>query len=382
MVLHKQRMRILISISRFEPGRTLGSEVFLGSFLDSLAKITDNEQIAIMASQASCQWGKKFTEKVEWIPQVLPSSTFKRMIFERLKTEDIARQWKADVIYFPFNIMPPIKTPGVLLLHDLVNEFYRQKFPRFRPLYYSFVRHLVRRSIKRADTIITVSQAIKNELHNLKLLSPQQQIYVVPEAVNQTIYAKQRPQLLPLDKRRIILQPGAQLPHKSHITGVKALVEVFKKQPEIFKKIQLVLTGGANRDDNITNLVKKEKISDNVVFLGRVSAEELEWLMQEAEIVCFPTLYEGFGLGIVDAQLRGTSIIASDIPVLREVSGNSAIFFEPENAADLACKIINLLEDKENEKKLISDGKKNVTQWSWLDHSSKVLKILKDTAKR
>ncbi len=235
--------------------------------------------------------------------------------------------------------LPEMKIPSVLLLHDLVNEFYCKKFPLFRPLYFQYLKYSVRRSIKKPKSIITISKAIANELHELNLLKKKQKVYTVPLAVNRHINSVKKPKQIPLDNIKNILQPGAQLPHKSHLTGIKAFVELKKNYPDIYNKTRLILTGELNKDKQLRKVIKQNEMESNVIFLGRLSSEELEWVMQNTSIACFPTLYEGFGLGIVEAQLRNTPVIASDIPVLREVSGNCAVFFEPENEKDLAKKI-------------------------------------------
>lgn len=359
----------------------MGSEVYLASFLESLPKVIKDEEIGVAGSEESCRWGEKFADKVSWLPQRLPKSTVGRMIFERNNIENIALNWNANVIYFPFNIMSTVKMPSVLLLHDLVNEFYCKRFKGFRPVYYNYVRYLVRNSIKKANSIITISKTIAKELLELKILNVKQQVYTVPLAVNRHFGKAKKPKQLPEDNLKIILQSGAQLPHKNHLTGIKAMVEIDRHYPEVSKQIRLVLTGGANKDKKIKDLVEKQKIGDNIIFLGRLEKEELEWVMQNAQIACFPTLYEGFGLGIVDAQMRNIPVIASDIPVSKEVSGEAAVFFESSNEKDLAEKIVTVLNMKQDEKRLlIRNGIKNIDKWSWEDHTRKILKILKDTA--
>lgn len=374
-------MRILISTPRFEPGKTLGSEIYLQGFLESLGKILEKDVVAVVGSEKTCEWGEDFAGNLTWMPEKLPESSVRRMIFERGNIERIARKWNADVIYFPFNIMPRVKIPGVLLLHDLVNEFYCKKFPFYRPIYYRYIRHLVRRSIKNADAVITISNAVADELKTLNLLNDVERIYVAPLAVNRIRSKQKRPNLLPPNGKKIILQSGAQLPHKSHMTGIKAMAEIKKKHPQILQQIQLVLTGGTNNNKNINDFIRKNEIQDNIIFLGRLDEDELEWVMQNARVSCFPTLYEGFGLGVVDAQIRQTLIIASDIPVLKEVSGGAAIIFEPENEKDLAQKIVESLRNNDNNSlELIKKGFENVNKWTWKAHSQKVLEVLKVTA--
>lgn len=372
-------MRIFISILRFEPGKTLGSEVYLRSLLNALTKIKTDEEIIIAASENGVRWGRQFAPELKWISQALPASIVRRMISETNRTEKLARQYHADVIFFPFNIMPKVKIPSVLLVHDLVNEFYSRRFPFYRPVYYQTVKTLVRKSIRRANNLLTISRGIAEELANSKFVKPEQKVFVAPLA-SQPVTKKQRPANLPNNNKKIILQAGDHLPHKNHITGLKAISVLSTVYPESVNNLQMVLTGGFIHDRNLKKFVEEKNINENVTFLGKVSAEELEWLMQEAELICFPTLYEGFGLGIIEAQSRGKPIIVSDIPVLREVSGNTGIFFEPENHNQLAEEIKRVFEQKSYDKSLIDKGLLNAVSWNWENHAQKVLEVLKLTA--
>lgn len=372
-------MRIFISILRFEPGKTLGSEVYLRSLLNALLKIVKDEQIIIAASESGAGWGKEIAPDFKWIGQKLPSAIVRRLVAETIRTEKLAERHKADILFFPFNIMPKVNLPSVLLVHDLVNEFYSQKFPFYRPVYYQTVKTLVRKSIKRADSLVTISRVIAGELKKSNFVQPRQKIFVAPLS-NQPILNKKRPSKLISDGKKIILQTGDHLPHKNHITGLRAMSLISKVYPRLAEDLHLVLTGGFIQDKKLKKFVDEHNIGDKVTFLGKVSAEELEWLMQEAEVICFPTLYEGFGLGIIEAQAREKPIVASDIPVLREISGNAGLFFEPENDQQMAEQIKNILEKKEFDKAFIDKGLKNATSWKWEDHAEKILEVLKETA--
>lgn len=372
-------MRIFISILRFEPGKTLGSEVYLRSLLSALTKVKNDEQIIIAASENGVKWGKPIAPEFTWISQMLPASIVRRMIFEANRTEKLAKEYQADVIFFPFNIMPKVRIPSVLLVHDLVNEFYCRKFPFYRPVYYQTVKTLVRKSIKRADNLLTISQVIAEDLASSKFIKPEQNIFVAPLS-SQPISKKRYPAKLTNSRKKIILQTGDHLPHKNHITGLKAMLVLSTAYAQLFDDLHMILTGGFIRDKRLKKFVEENNIGKNITFLGKVSAEELEWLMQEAELICFPTLYEGFGLGIIEAQLRGKPVIVSDIPVLREVSRNAAVFFEPENHNQLAEEIERVLGQKSYDKSLIDNGLLNAASWNWENHARKVLEVLKLTA--
>lgn len=373
-------MRIFISILRFEPGKTLGSEVYLRSLLKALAKIKNDEQVFIAATENGAKWGSEIAPEFTWLPQKMSGSIIVRIISETGKTENLAEENRADVIFFPFNIMPKVKIPSLLMVHDLVNEFYGQKFPLYRPVYYQTVKRLVRKSIKRADHILTISQTIAGELAESKLLRNNQKIFVAPLSSQAISVEKKRPGNLQAKNKKLILQTGDHLPHKNHIIGLQAMSVLSKTYPALFEKIHLVLTGGAVRDKKLKKYVSENNLEKNVSFLGKVSDEELEWLMQESDVICFPTLYEGFGLGIIEAQLREKRVLASDIPVLREVSGNKASFFEAGNYKQLAEEIKRLLEQKDGNNYVIKEALANAQAWNWEDHAQKVLEVLKLTA--
>lgn len=374
-------MNIFISILRFEPGKTLGSEVYLRSLLNALTKIKTDERIIIAASENGVKWGKEIAPEFLWVSKNLPKSVVRRMISETKQIEKMARDYNTDVIFFPFNIMPKVGIPSVLLLHDLVNEFYSRKFPLYRTVYYQTVKTLIRRSIKRADNIITISRVIADELASSKFVKKNQGIFVAPLS-SQPIAKKKRPVKLPETNKKIVLQTGDHLPHKNHITGLKAMAVLSKTYPLLFDELHMVLTGGFIQDKNLKKYVAENKLENNVTFLGKVATEELEWLMQESDLICFPTLYEGFGLGVIEAQMREKPIVISDIPVLREVSGNNAVFFEPENPERLAEKIIEIFDKKTYDNSLIEKGLRNAQSWNWEKHAHKVLEVLKITAEK
>lgn len=373
-------MRIFISIVRFEPGKTLGSEVYLRSLLKALSNIVKDEEVIIAASEKGVEWGRRIAPDFLWKTLSLPGSIVRRAISESLEIEKLAKQCRADVLFFPFNIMPKVSLPSVLLLHDLVNEFYSRKFPFYRPVYYQTVKALVRRSIRRADNLITISRFIADELSDSKFLQPHQRVFVAPLASQAVLPEKKRPEGFLKDNRRIILQTGEHLPHKSHITGLKAMSFLSDKHADVFENLHMVLTGGQIQNKELAKFVREKKIERNITFLGKVSGEELEWLIEEASLICFPTIYEGFGLGIIEAQMRGKPVLASDIAVLREVSGGNAVFFEPENHLELARKILDLYKEDFYYPYMVEKGLNNASKLGWESHAEKVLDVLKITA--
>lgn len=372
-------MRILISALRFLPGRTYGAEVYFSSLLQGLNhKIQSTDVIAVSGSPELCRWVKSIAPNIAQIPQNAPVSAVTSMLYEWLMIQRIAKRWRADVVFFPFNIMPPMRyAKSILMLHDIVSYFYAGNFPDYAPTHNRVLRFLIKHSVRNADIIIAPSHAVVDEVTKVFPHDCKKTIAIHEAAAERPINAKPIEQFK-IDRRYLLLQTGAKLPHKSQHTGIEAIAFIKRHNPKFARQIVLVITGGgiieveALQAQAITLGVK-----DNIRLLGKVSDGLLESLSNQATLHLFPTLYEGFGLGVVEAQKKGKAIVASRIPVLEEVSGGIGEFFEPGDGADLGKVIINLLNNMERRSYLESEGKLWAERWGWNDHAHELLNVMR-----
>jgi glycosyltransferase involved in cell wall biosynthesis len=124
--------------------------------------------------------------------------------------------------------------------------------------------------------------------------------------------------------------------------------------------------------------VKKLKAKDYVNFVGFVPDEELVAIYQQAEAFIFPSLIEGFGLPGLEAMACGLPVLASDIPVFREIYRDGVIYFDPLSSDDLAEKIKKIIEDRKLRKNLKLKARKLVYLYSWEKMAKKTIKIYRD----
>ena len=117
--------------------------------------------------------------------------------------------------------------------------------------------------------------------------------------------------------------------------------------------------------------------SDNVKFLGKVSDQELVRLYNHAYCFVFPSIYEGFGIPPIEAMACGCPVLAADIPVLREVCSDGAIYFDPYNVQDICNTIKQFMQTEDNSRnQLIDKGLANASRFSWEVSAKKVLEII------
>ncbi|MBI5765644.1 glycosyltransferase family 4 protein, partial [Candidatus Falkowbacteria bacterium] len=160
---------------------------------------------------------------------------------------------------------------------------------------------------------------------------------------------------------------------KNVINIIKSFILAVAKYPEL----NLVLIGQAgNESEAIKQLISDSGLGEKIILPGYVPEEHLPTIINLAEVFLFPTLYEGFGLPIVQALACGTPVIASDLEPHREVAGDAAVFVDPRQPAEIADKIGLILSNKEYRKLLREKGLRRAEIFSWAETVRETLKFL------
>ncbi|MFF1571828.1 glycosyltransferase family 4 protein [Leifsonia sp. NPDC058292] len=263
-----------------------------------------------------------------------------------------ARHAGADLIHAPANIGPVrSRVPVVLTVHDLLPFVH----PEWVPGPYSPVlRGLISRAARHAKRVITVSRQSADDLRKVLRIADDR-IDVVPLAG--------RPGTAPSNATGraadLILSLGNRMPHKNFETLLTAVARI-----PAGERPRLVITG-SHGDDPLRPLVDSLGIGATTTLLGWVDDAEVERLYAEATAVVIPTLFEGFGLPVLEAMSRGCPVICSDIPVLHEVGGGAATYVDPRDADGLAARIRSLLADPAEQQRRSAAGLARAAELSW-----------------
>lgn len=371
-------MRALISIARFRPGRTFGAETYLRAVLRGLANAESGVDITVTGSREAADWVRGCAPGLRtYTPRALRTPAWGHH-FEGWVVRRAIRVTRPEVVFFPFNIMPTVSLPSVLMVHDLVSFFYRERFPKVMCWKFRLLSVMVARSIRRASVVVTPTAAIADEIR-ARIHGAPERIAPILEAANLPAVNGDIPALRSeFREPHVLLQTGSKLPHKAQEVGVRAFRELLDTTPELVGRVRLVVTGCSEADaQSLRTLLAGSAASTHLSALGKVSDEKLAALTRRATAVLFPTLYEGFGLGVVEAQASGKAVVASDIPVLREVSRGHAEFFTPESPSAMAVAIRRVLMDERRRAKLEGQGPAIAASWSWDDHARSLLQVLR-----
>lgn len=227
------------------------------------------------------------------------------------------------------------------------------------------------RTLEKSDLLITVSAAVRDELIRDGYPDPDR-IQVVHHGPGQlaTVSTGSLPAEIP---NRFALHVGTLEPRKN----IEVLLACWQ---EVRKQMQdpplLVLCGKYGwKTDTIRIQVEQAERAGWLRHLGYVTEHQLAALYEAARVVLFPSLYEGFGLPAVEAQFAGTPLVCSDIPVLREVAGDAALFVPPDRPDLMAAAVVRILENEGLAIELSEKGRKRTQKLSWGRAASDTLAV-------
>jgi alpha-1,3-rhamnosyl/mannosyltransferase len=274
--------------------------------------------------------------------------------------------------------MPAFRTVlGVLTLHDLQPMANPERFGFIKG---SYIRFIAPRSLRRAEFVVCLSRYVANDAID-RVGLPAERIRIVPCGIadpGAAFDAKRLRELLghfDLNDRPFIIYPAITYPHKNHATLVAAFARISEKHPDV----RLVFTGGAGSSDSIVqSTIEAYGLDSKVIRTGRVPESDLDLLYRTATMMAFPSLYEGFGLPLLEAMSRGCPIVASDTASLPEVAGDAAEFVDPIDVAGWANAMSALIEDPARRTVLSRRGFDRVTQFAWPFSAQSLLSVYRE----
>ncbi len=287
---------------------------------------------------------------------------------------------KADLVHFPhFNT--PLLWWGkqVTTIHDLIKHESRGVATTTRSglvywLKYLAYKLIVWLTIKKAKRIIVPSQWWQEELIRRYRLASEK-VVVTYEGVDEKLKPGQDGKVLRKYgiKKPFVIYTGSLYPHKN----IERLVRAVKQAG-----IVLVVVCARNVFyERFEKKIIKMKAEKFVNLVGFVPDEDLGTLYQEAEAFVFPSLLEGFGLPGLEAMSVGCPVIASNIPVLKEVYGEAALYFDPYKIEEMAVKIKEVTGDQNLRAELREKGLVQVKKYSWQKMAKETLKVYEDSSR-
>lgn len=256
---------------------------------------------------------------------------------------------------------PLLHPRQLVVIHD-ASVF---RHPEFYSARYGLWHRAIGRLLSRRARIATVSEFSKHELAEVLKLDAA----TIPIFHNGSEHLQRVPlrfeilEELKLDARNYFVALGNLTPNKNLALAVEALEQV----PDAF----LIVVGSVNERVFGDNLSKRA--GDRLIFAGRLDDGRVRGLLGSAAALLFPSLYEGFGIPPLEAMVNGCPVIASDIPPVREVCGDAALYFDPHRAEELAAGMRTILAEGETvRQERVRRGSERAASFTW-DRSARAL---------
>ena len=277
---------------------------------------------------------------------------------------------KSSVIYHPFQYLSFFsRAKQIITIHDFIPLYYPD-VAKHQNRYYKIMMPIL---LKKAHKIIAISENTKNDIMKFYNIN-EDKIEVIYNGYDHELFNTKNINNDVLNKYNInydyFIMVGASYPHKNLEIAIKAI-------KEIHHECKLIIVG---KDSpyivKLKELARELGVEEKINFIGYVPDEDLPSLYNKSKAFLYTTLYEGFGLPILEAMACDTVVITSNNSSLPEVYGDSALIFENNNYLDLKDKMEVILKDNALRMELIEGSRENIKRFSWENTANEVYKIL------
>lgn len=303
------------------------------------------------------------------------------LLWEQLVLPKFLNRTSFDgVMIFPYNTAPLFnfsKRKVVIIVHDLI---FMHSFLKLSPskslkqnigrVYRKFI---VPKVIRKADIIITVSNYSKSQIIDFFSIAPEK-VLVIPNTVEDR-YLRNISAEIQDNHQKYILNVGGEAPHKN----IDRLIDAYYLLDSNLRSAYKLKILGINSEKIRTNIYKRTSkmgIDGNVELLGNLNDDEVLDLYLNADCFVFPSLYEGFGIPLIEAMNAGCPIVCSNSSCLPEIAGKAAIYFDPYSPMDIKEKISTLLKCPDIANNLRRQGLLQARKYNMSKFTEEVQKLI------
>jgi glycosyltransferase involved in cell wall biosynthesis len=367
-------LSVVVDATTWAPGRTgvgLYTERVLTRWLSDFAQdqlwLATNahpeEALAVTRQLGHGQViGPPFPIRAAWMQSLLPAQ------LARIRPE---------FAFFPNYLAPLLPVPGVrnvLTVHDMAVFLYPETFTFKKRV---LQRHALPTLVRQAAAIVTPSEATRRDLLRIIPTDPDKVVVTplaAPDGLGQPLDPVLRQELVQQLQlpERYVLAVGTLEPRKNLVR----LIEAFEQVANQFPDVHLLVAGGKGwRDDEIQAAMGHTPLRDRLRQVGYVSPTALQVLYESATLLAYPSLYEGFGLPVVEAMACGCPVLTSRGSSLDEAAGGAALAVDPLSVTELANGLQQLLQSADLREELAGRGRLRHAQLSWRETAAQTREV-------
>jgi glycosyltransferase involved in cell wall biosynthesis len=302
-----------------------------------------------------------------------------RLLFDWLALPRALRRHRCDTAFFPSSNMPPgIPCPAVVAMLDL--GYFHPTLRMYKTADTLYMRRAIRYSARRAERIVAISEHTRRDVLRLTRARPEN-VSVTHLACDPLYKEPVDPAAVAAFRRAhglekdCILYSGNISPRKNLNTLLSAFARVRDRIP-----CDLAITGGLAWSEDFESRVRSLGLADRVKRLGHVKRRDMPLLYRTAAALAFPSVFEGFGLPVLEGQACGVPVVCADATSLPEVAGRGALLVDPTSVDAWAEALYRIVTDVALRETLIREGFANEARYAWAETARLTLAALETAA--
>lgn len=350
-----------------------GIGTYIRNLIAALGEIDEENRYVLFVGQRSASGMTELPANFHMVVERAPSYSLRELF---------ALSWRLfrlrlDLYHSTHYVLPAlVPCRAVVTIHDIIHLLYPEFLPN--PLAFLYAQRMIRRSLTRGDRIIAVSQNTKTDLMNYFRVDGRK-IRVIYSGV--TPRFRHRLQPAEIDgwlqqygiERPYLLFVGNPKPHKNLDNVVKAFARALELQP--FDADLVCVGDRSGMEFKVRQRAEQLGISERLHLVGHVPDEALPALYQAATLFVFPTLYEGFGLPVVEAMASGVAVVTSNTSALKEIAEGYGHLVNPLDVDEMARGIARCMTDTEHRESLVKRGSKRAEEFRWSRTAEQTLEV-------
>jgi glycosyltransferase involved in cell wall biosynthesis len=366
-------MRIGINLLYLIPGVVGGTETYAAGLLSGLSQVDKENEYFIFVNQSAATW--PIPENNNFIRIICPlegTIRYRRYFFEQYHFPNLIRQYNIDLIH-SLGYVCPLRSPcpSVVTIPDLNYIDIAHTIGIGKRLILKFFST---QAAKRSNHIITISHFSKERFCQI-LNIPAEKITVTLLSTN-----KNNSIDTSIDAKKLLVYYGIKKPYIVAFGGgtthknISRLIKAFISLTDCFSH-HLVLIGHLPPNIDLQELLTDHVLKNRLIATGYVPNNHINMLLNQSELYVLPSLYEGFGIPLLEAQAAGVAVACSTAGSLPEVAGESVAFFDPYSVDSIAKTIYKCLSNDNLRSELRHLGQENLKRFSWEKTASETIAV-------
>lgn len=363
------QMHIGLNLLYIIPGENGGTQTYAEALIQAYAAMNTDDEFVVFVSEEGASLA--LPKQPNFRKVVCPVKAVRREVrylYEQFVFPRLLRGFKLDVLH-SLGYVCPLFAPcrSVVTIHDLNYLTPWHGMSRAKRLSLGW---FVKQSARRADAVVTVSEFSKQEIVS--------RLEISPAKITVTSEGPREPASGPMDawmdvvgryqiEAPYVMAFGSVTDNKNLMRLVRAFAQIQAEVPHTLLLVGRMASAALQAETSVLGIESRVNVT------GYVPDSAVMPLLAHADLFVFPSLYEGFGLPVLEAQAAGTAVVCSSAASLPEVAGDGAEFFDPESVAEIGQVLLRCLRDPARRAVLADRGRRNVARFSWAQTAAATL---------